>query len=206
MEIKKESKLMGLAVPLFGSKTELDARKTTLGKAVAKAEGSRLLAARRNGLLETSQLKLYEARETLRAGEITTGDSSGEDMPDLEQLREVVRKLEAEVRLRTEAKARQNEIAREDRTEMTDAALAHRVEQYKDALADLRDKIVAAFEANQKVIAFQSEDADQYAFDLSTAEFTQNLEKLVQRYVSPIPPVTVSSRTNALHRIPLLSR
>jgi hypothetical protein len=103
---------MGLAVHLFGSKTELDARKTTLGKAVAKAEGSRLLAARRNGLLEASQLKLDEAREALRAGEITAGDSASEDLPDLEPLREAVRKLEEEVRLRTEAKARQDEIAR----------------------------------------------------------------------------------------------
>ena len=197
---------MGLAVHLFGSKTELDARKTTFGKAVAKAEGSRLLAARRNGLLETSQLKLDEAREALRAGEITAGDSAGEDMPVLEPLREAVRKFEDEVRLRTEAKARQDEIARVDRTEMADAALAHRMEQHKDAIADLRDKIVAAFEANQKVIAFQGGDDDQYAVDFITAEFTQNFEKLVERYVSPIPPVTASSRINALHDIPVLSR
>ena len=87
---------------------------------------------------------------------------------------------------------------------MADAALAHRMEQHKDAIADLRDKIVAAFEANQKVIAFQGGDDDQYAVDFLTAEFTQNFEKLVERYV--IPPVTVSSRINALHDIPVLSR
>jgi hypothetical protein len=184
----------------------LAAAATRLGKAVAKAEGSRLLAARRNGLLEASQLKLDEAREALRAGEITAGDSAGKDMPVLEPLLKAVRKFEDEVRLRTEARARQDEIARGDRTEMADAALAHRVEQHKDALADLRDKIAAAFEANQKVIAFQSEDVDQYAVDFLTAEFTQNFEKLVERYISPIPPVTVSSTTNAVHGIPVLSR
>jgi hypothetical protein len=176
-----------------------------LGRAVAKAEGSRLLAARRNRLLETSQLKLDEAREALRAGEITASDSASGDMPVLEPLREAVRKFEEEVRLRTEAKARQDEIAREDRTEMADAALAHRAEQQRDAIADLRDKIVAAFETNQKVIAFQGGDDDQYAVDF-LAEFTQNFEKLVERYVSTIPPATVSSRTNALYGIPVLSR
>ena len=179
---------------------------TKLGKAVAKAEGSRLLAARRGRLLETSQLKLDEAREALRADEITAGDSASENMPVLARLREAVHKFEEEVRLRTEAKARQDEIARMDRTEMADAALAHRMEQHKNAIADLKDKIVAAFEANQKVIAFQGGDDDQYAVDFLTVEFTQNFEKLVERYLSPIPPVTASSRINALHDISVLSR
>jgi hypothetical protein len=200
-----ETEKMELMDSLF-KQSALAAAATRLGKAVAKAEGSRLLAARRNGLLEASQVKLDEAREALRAGEITAGDSAGKDMPVFEPLRKAVRKFEDEVRLRTEARARQDEIAREDRTEMADAALAHRVEQHKDALADLRDKIVAAFEANQKVIAFQGGDDDQHAVDFITAEFTQNFEKLVERYISPIPPVTASSRINALHDIPVLSR
>jgi hypothetical protein len=75
-------------------------------------------------------------------------------MPDVKCLSEAVRKFEEEVRVRTEAKTRQEEIARVDRAEVVDAALAGRVEQHKDALAELRDKIVAAFEANQKVIVF----------------------------------------------------
>lgn len=187
-------------------RSTLAAAATRLGKAVAKAEGSRLLAARRNGLLATSQLKLEEAREALRVGEITIRDSAGDDLPDLEPLREAIRKLEEEVRLRTEAKARQDEIARVDRIEVADAASMHRMEQRKDAIADLRDKIVTAFEANQKVTAFQGGDDDQHAVDFITAEFTQNFEKLVERYISPIPPVAVSSKTNDLHRIPVLSR
>jgi hypothetical protein len=184
----------------------LAAAATRLGKAVAKAEGSRLLAARRNGLLEASQLKLDEAREALHAGEITAGDSAGDDLPDLEPLRKAVRKFEDEVRLRTEARARQDEIARVDRTEMADAALAHRAEQQRDAIADLRNKIVAALEANQKVLAFEGGEVDHYAVDFLSPDFMQNFEKLVERYASPIPPVTASSRINALDHIPVLSR
>ena len=196
---------MELMDSLFKQST-LAAAATRLGKAVAKAEGSRLLAARRNGLLEASQLKLDEAREALRAGEITAGDSAGKDMPVLEPLRKAVRKFEDEVRLRTEARARQDEIARVDRTATADAALAHRAEQQRDAIADLKDKIVAVFEANQKVIAFQGEDVDQYAVDFLTAECTQSFEKLVEQYICPIPSGPASSRINGLHDIPVPSR
>ena len=82
---------MELRDDLF-KQSDLAAAATRLGKAVAKAEGSRLLAARRNALLETSELKLYEAHEALRAGDITACDSASEDLPDLEPLREAVRR------------------------------------------------------------------------------------------------------------------
>lgn len=200
-----ENENMELMDSLF-KQSGLAAAATRLGKAVAKAEGSRLLAARRNGLLEASQLKLKEARKALRAGEITAGDSAGKDMPVLEPLREAVRKFEDEVQLRTEARARQDEIARVDRTELAEAALAHRAERQRDAIVDLRDKIVAAFEANQKVIAFRGEEVDQYAVDFVTAELTQSFGQLLERYVCPIPPVTASSKINGLHDIPVLSR
>jgi hypothetical protein len=52
---------MKLTDDLF-KRSGLAAAATRLGKAVAKAEGSRLLAARRGGLLETSRFKLDQAR------------------------------------------------------------------------------------------------------------------------------------------------